>query len=70
MCTRCEPSPGSGIEHIPLPEDDPMIRCPDISLARNALGWQPQISWREGLTETLAWFSALLDSVGRAQVRV
>ena len=60
----------SGIEHIPLPEDDPMIRCPDISLARNALGWQPQISWREGLTETLAWFSALLDSVGRAQVRV
>ena len=60
----------SGIEHIPLPEDDPMSRCPDISLARNALGWQPQISWREGLTETLAWFSALLDSVGRAQVRV
>ena len=60
----------SGIEHIPLPEDDPMIRCPDISLARNALGWQPQISWREGLSETLAWFSALLDSVGRAQVRV
>jgi nucleoside-diphosphate-sugar epimerase len=47
-----------------------MIRCPDISLARNALGWQPQISWREGLTGTLAWFSALLDSVGRAQVRV
>ena len=55
----------SGIEHIPLPEDDPMIRCPDITLARNALGWQPRISWREGLTETLAWFSAQLDAGAR-----
>jgi dTDP-glucose 4,6-dehydratase len=59
----------SGIEHIALPEDDPMIRCPDITLARKALGWQPQISWREGLTETLAWFSAQLDAGARVQVR-
>ena len=59
----------SGIEHIPLPEDDPMIRCPDITLARNALGWQPRISWREGLTETLAWFSAELEAGLRDQVR-
>jgi dTDP-glucose 4,6-dehydratase len=59
----------SGIEHIPLPEDDPMIRCPDITLARNALGWQPRIFWREGLAETLAWFSAQLDAGTREQVR-
>ena len=52
----------SGIEHIPLPEDDPLTRCPDITLAGNALGWQPTISWREGLSQTLAWFSAQLDA--------
>jgi dTDP-glucose 4,6-dehydratase len=52
----------SGIEHIPLPEDDPLVRCPDITLARNALGWQPAISWHEGLSGTLAWFSAQLDA--------
>ncbi|HEY2286876.1 MAG TPA: NAD-dependent epimerase/dehydratase family protein [Streptosporangiaceae bacterium] len=60
----------SGIEHIPLPEDDPLVRCPDITLAGSALGWRPEISWREGLSETLAWFSArigagLLDAGGR-----
>jgi dTDP-glucose 4,6-dehydratase len=51
----------SGIEHIALPEDDPLVRCPDITLARNELGWQPTVSWREGLSETLAWFSARLE---------
>jgi dTDP-glucose 4,6-dehydratase len=52
----------SGIEHVPLPEDDPLTRCPDITLAGDALGWQPSISWREGLSQTLAWFSAQLDA--------
>jgi dTDP-glucose 4,6-dehydratase len=52
----------SGIEHIPLPEDDPLVRCPDITLAANALGWQPEISWREGLSETLEWFSVQLEA--------
>jgi dTDP-glucose 4,6-dehydratase len=52
----------SGIEQITLPEDDPLVRCPNITLARDALGWQPGISWREGLAETLAWFSARLDA--------
>ena len=58
----------SGIEHIPLPEDDPTVRCPDITLARNALGWQPEISWRKGLAETLAWFSAQLDTGAQERV--
>jgi dTDP-glucose 4,6-dehydratase len=58
----------SGIAHIALPEDDPLTRCPDITLARNALGWQPKVSWREGLAETLAWFSAELDAGAHRKV--
>jgi dTDP-glucose 4,6-dehydratase len=60
----------SGIEHIPLPEDDPKNRCPDITLARRELGWQPEISWREGLTATLEWFSAWLGAGARERVGV
>jgi dTDP-glucose 4,6-dehydratase len=59
----------SGIEHIALPEDDPQVRCPDITLAREELGWQPKISWREGLPETLAWFADLLEADARGEVR-
>jgi dTDP-glucose 4,6-dehydratase len=59
----------SGIEHIALPEDDPQVRCPDITLAREELGWQPKISWREGLPETLAWFADLLEAGARGEVR-
>jgi len=40
----------------PLPEDDPMQRKPDISLAREMLGWQPRISLEEGLERTIAYF--------------
>jgi dTDP-glucose 4,6-dehydratase len=58
----------SGIEYIALPEDDPLTRCPDITLARNVLGWQPKVSWREGLSETLAWFSARLDAGAHRKV--
>jgi dTDP-glucose 4,6-dehydratase len=52
----------SGIEYVPLPEDDPRFRCPDITLAARALGWRPEISWRDGLAETLAWFAARLEA--------
>jgi dTDP-glucose 4,6-dehydratase len=54
----------STIEHIPLPEDDPMSRCPDITLAREQLGWEPRIGWEAGLTDTLAWFANQLDQAG------
>ena len=53
----------SPIEHIPLPEDDPMSRCPDITQARERLGWQPEIGWEEGLSSVLSWFAAQLDRV-------
>jgi dTDP-glucose 4,6-dehydratase len=53
----------SPIEHIPLPEDDPMSRCPDITQARERLGWQPEIGWKEGFSGVLSWFAAQLDRV-------
>jgi len=40
----------------PLPEDDPRRRCPDISLAKRLLGWEPKISLEEGLGRTISWF--------------
>ena len=47
----------SEISYQPLPEDDPRQRCPDITRAREALGWDPQTQAREGLAKTLAWFA-------------
>ncbi len=44
----------------PLPQDDPKQRCPDISLAKSVLGWQPQIQLREGLKRTIDYFDLLL----------
>ncbi|UCF21394.1 MAG: SDR family oxidoreductase [Gemmatimonadota bacterium] len=49
----------AGIEQRALPEDDPKIRQPDISLARELLGWEPRIEVREGLRRTLEYFSGL-----------
>ena len=37
------------------PVDDPEVRCPDISLARKELGWEPKVSTHEGLERTIAW---------------
>ena len=47
---------GSRIVHRTLPEDDPLQRCPDISRARQLLGWEPKIDRHEGLKRTLAFF--------------
>ncbi|MDQ2696057.1 MAG: SDR family oxidoreductase [Pseudomonadota bacterium] len=46
--------------HKPLPADDPSRRCPDISLARQTLSWQPAVSLEEGLRRTIAWFEQVL----------
>jgi dTDP-glucose 4,6-dehydratase len=46
----------SSIEYRPLPEDDPKTRKPDISRARNILGWEPRIGVEDGLTRTIAWY--------------
>ncbi len=46
----------------PLPVDDPMQRCPDITLARDKLGWEPKVQLDEGLAKTIAFFDRLLKS--------
>ncbi|MBF0594915.1 MAG: SDR family oxidoreductase [Candidatus Omnitrophica bacterium] len=46
----------SKLVYEPLPEDDPKQRKPDITLAREKLGWEPKVNLREGLTKTIAWF--------------
>jgi dTDP-glucose 4,6-dehydratase len=57
---------GSGSEIIfePLPVDDPARRRPDISLARQVLGWEPEIDLRAGLERTAAYFREVLERGG------
>ena len=50
----------SRIIHRPLPEDDPLQRCPDITLAGSVLGWKPTIDLDTGLKHTAAFFRDLL----------
>ncbi len=46
----------SGITYHPLPEDDPLRRRPDISRARDLLGWEPKVALQDGLRHTVEWF--------------
>ena len=50
----------SKLIHLPLPEDDPKQRQPDITRARDMLDWEPTIALRNGLTHTIAYFDKLL----------
>jgi dTDP-glucose 4,6-dehydratase len=54
----------AGVEHEPLPEDDPKVRRPDIGIARDILGWEPRVALREGLARTLEYFTRVLDQQG------
>ena len=47
----------------PLPHDDPMQRCPDITLARALLGWEPRVQLEQGLSRTIEYFDKLLSKV-------
>jgi UDP-glucuronate decarboxylase len=50
----------SKLEYMPLPEDDPVQRCPDITLAKKVLDWEPEIKLEEGLKKTIAYFKDLM----------
>jgi UDP-glucuronate decarboxylase len=54
--------PGAqGVEHLPLPQDDPVRRQPDITLAKQYLDWNPSVSLDEGLPMTIEYFRKALD---------
>jgi len=46
----------SKLESRPLPIDDPIQRCPDITRAREYFGWKPRVSLDKGLREPIAYF--------------
>lgn len=51
----------SKIKHLPLPQDDPKQRRPDISQAKSILGWQPSVNLDEGLGKTINYFKKLKE---------
>jgi UDP-glucuronate decarboxylase len=51
----------SELVFLPAAQDDPMQRRPDLTRAREVLGWQPKIPLSEGLDPTIAYFDALLS---------
>jgi UDP-glucuronate decarboxylase len=53
----------AAINFKPLPIDDPRQRQPDITLARDALGWAPSVQLRDGLIKTIAYFEGLVSAI-------
>ena len=56
----------SQIVYQPLPQDDPKQRCPDISIARRLLDWQPKTSLMDGLRKTIPWFAQAIGAPAAA----
>ena len=54
----------SELEFRPLPTDDPQVRCPDITLARELLGWEPAIDLAEGLRRSIPYFRRMVEEEG------
>ena len=50
----------SKLIYMPLPSDDPKQRQPDITLARETLGWEPKVKLREGLVKTIEYFASVI----------
>jgi UDP-glucuronate decarboxylase len=60
----------SRIVHRPLPQDDPLQRCPDITLAKTLLGWQPKVALDDGLAKAAAYFEQMLTEAKRRDQQV
>ena len=58
----------SELRYLPLPEDDPKVRQPDIRVARDVLGWEPKVDLREGIRRTVPYFRELVER-GEAEAR-
>ncbi len=52
----------SAIQNDPLPENDPQVRQPDITLAKEKLGWEPKTSLEDGLKKTIEYFQSRLTN--------
>jgi len=52
----------AGVRHLPLPEDDPKVRKPDVTRATGILGWEADVSLREGLQRTIDYFRGLHEA--------
>jgi dTDP-glucose 4,6-dehydratase len=50
------PESKSKITHLPMPPDDPKVRCPDITRAKEILGWKPEVSRRDGLKKMIEFY--------------
>ncbi|WP_425491578.1 UDP-glucuronic acid decarboxylase family protein [Kineococcus aurantiacus] len=57
----------STLEFVGRPVDDPQVRRPDTTLARTVLGWEPRVSWAEGLARTVSWFREELAAAQQEQ---
>lgn len=55
------PESKSKIVFMPLPQDDPQVRQPDITLAKSLLGWEPTVDRKVGLEKTIAYFRSALN---------
>jgi dTDP-glucose 4,6-dehydratase len=53
-------NPEAFIDYRPLPEDDPKVRQPDITVARQILGWEPKVDREEGLVKTYEYFKTVV----------
>ncbi len=51
----------AGFVHRPLPEDDPKVRQPDVSRAREVLGWEARVTLEDGIARTAEWFRASME---------
>lgn len=59
----------SPVEFLAAVEDDPQRRCPDISVARDQLGWAPRMPYRDGLARTVEWFRSSTSTYAAAHAK-
>ncbi|MFA4872414.1 MAG: GDP-mannose 4,6-dehydratase [Patescibacteria group bacterium] len=59
---RAKVNPHAAFTHIPRVENDPQRRCPDITKAKTLLGWEPKVSFEEGVDRTIEWVKELIKN--------